>query len=72
MTNDKLKAESEAATGCEASAVERLVMCGYCAGDSKSPAINVFKSSTATEVFCCEQHSNLALTFMKFLRKCNE
>lgn len=69
--NDKTD-EIAADSNGEASDFEHLVMCGYSHGGKKVPAVNVFETSTGAESYCCEQHSSLALTCMKFLRRLNE
>lgn len=50
---------------------QRPVMCGFYHAGANVPATNVFKTATGAECYCCEQHTNIALTCMTHLRKLN-
>jgi len=64
---DKLE---EKTAECD-SQLDMLVMCGWSNGGKQVLETNVFETSTGALCYCCEQHTNIALTCMKHLRKLN-
>ena len=45
--------------------IEPIRMCDYAHAGAKVPATNVFLTETGKETFCCDQHTNIALTCLR-------